>query len=656
MRAAFLLLFAISLNAQNASDLDFYRTLNDGRDADQMLSRYLMGLAQAKFAERDRKVRATTDWAAYRKAFREQVISSIGGLPERTPLNPRVTGTIQREGYRIEKVIFESQPKFYVTANLYVPTTGRAPYPAILFPLGHEGGAKAHDAWQRVLGNLAKRGFVLLAWDPVGQGERIQLYDEDFRTSKLVASTTEHTMAGIQSIVLGDAFARFTIWDGIRALDYLLSRPEVDTKRVGVTGNSGGGTHSSYLASLEDRIHVAAPSCYLTNWRKLLETIGPQDAEQCFPGFLGAGYDHPDFVLAFAPKPFMILSAIRDFFPILGARQTFGEAKRIYDSLGAADKIAMTEADDGHGYTLPRREAGYRWFTRWLQGTEDTTPEQEVVIGTEQELACTKTGQVLTSLGGESVYTLNVARMQALRKPGSIADLRRLTKFEVRDKPLQVQALGGTSRMQKLLYQTEPGIFVPAALFEPAGGGRKPAVLVVHGRGKSASMEVVRKHLDAGRVVMTIDVRGVGETGIAPGRRSGDWSRYFGDYNSAMTAVLLGKPLVAMRAEDISAGVGHLATLPSVDAAQISVHGLETAGVAALIATTLDSRVQSAVIEGGLVSYESVIRGKIHRNVFEQVIPGALRHFDLPDLVRWSSPRKVEIRGAVDPMGVPVAN
>jgi cephalosporin-C deacetylase-like acetyl esterase len=650
-----LLLLAAALHGQTAAELDFYRTLNDGRDAEQMLPRYLMGLAQEKFAERARRVRATTDWAAYRKAFREQVISSLGGLPERTPLNARVMGVIQRDGYRIEKVIFESQPRFYVTANLYVPRTGSAPYPAILFPLGHEGGAKAHDAWQRVLGNLARRGFVLLAWDPVGQGERIQLYDEDFRTSKLSASTTEHTMAGIQSILLGDSFARFTIWDGMRALDYLLSRPEVDASRVGITGNSGGGTHSSYLAALEDRIHVAAPSCYLTNWRKLLETIGPQDAEQCFPGFLGAGYDHPDFVIAFAPKPFLILSAIRDFFPILGARETFAEGQRIYDSLGAAGKLSMVEADDGHGYTLPRREAGYRWFTRWLQGREDTSPEQEVVIASEQELACTKTGQVLTSLGGESVYSLNVARLEALRKPGSVTDLRRLTRFEKREKPLLVQPLGGDQRMRKLVYQTEPGIWVPAVLFEPAGEGRKPAVVVAHGRGKAASMEAVRKHLDTGRVVLSIDVRGVGETGPAS-RRSGDWARYFGDYHSAMTAVLLGKPLVAMRAEDISAAAGYLAELPSVDASRIAVHGLETAGVAALIATTLDSRIASAVIEGGLVSYESVIRSRIHRNVFEQVIPGALRYFDLPDLVRWSAPRKVEIRGAVDAMGFPAGS
>lgn len=618
-----------------------------------MLHQYLLSQARTKLEQRQQRLERTTDWAAYRQAFRQQVIQSLGGLPEPTPLHPRVVGTLTREGYRIEKILFESQPRFYVTANLYLPTSGRPPYPAILFPLGHEAGAKAHEAWQRVLGNLARRGFVLLAWDPVGQGERVQLYDEDLRTSKLVASTTEHTMVGIQSLLLGDAFARFTIWDGIRALDYLLSRAEVDRTRVGVTGNSGGGTHSSYLAALEDRIHVAAPSCYLTNWRKLLETIGPQDAEQCFPGFLDLGFDHADFVVAFAPKPFLMLSAIRDFFPILGARQTWREAKRVYDALGAADRLAMFEADDGHGYTLPRREAAYRWFTRWLQGAEDASPEQPVVLATESELACTETGQVLTSLGGESVFSLNLARLQRVRKTGSLEDVRRLTRFELPQKPPRVELFGGDARMRKLTYETEPGIQIPAVLFQPEGSGRRPAVIVAHGRGKAASFSTVQGYLGSGHVVLSVDLRGLGETALAAARRSGDWSRYFGDYNSAMTAILLGKPLVAMRAEDISAGVSYLRSLDQVDASRISVHAIEAAGVAGLLATALDSRIQSAVIEGSLVSYESVIRSKIHRGVFEHVIPGALRFFDLGDLVRWSAPRKVELRRPVDALGLP---
>ena len=112
-----------------------------------------------------------------------------------------------------------------MTANLYLPKTGRGPYPAILFPLGHEEGAKAHGVWQQLLVTFAKNGYVALAWDTIGQGERVQLYDEDFQTSKVVRSTTEHTINGIQTLLVGDALARYTIWDGMRALDYLVSRP-----------------------------------------------------------------------------------------------------------------------------------------------------------------------------------------------------------------------------------------------------------------------------------------------------------------------------------------------------------------------------------------------------------------------------------------------
>lgn len=180
-----------------------------------------------------------------------------------------MVGTLDRGDYRVEKIVFESRPAFFVTANLYLPKSGRPPYPAILFPLGHERGAKAHQAWQRCLAGLARRGFAALAWDPLGQGERIQMYDEDLHDSKLRGSTVEHTVIGMQCLLTGTHLAQYTIWDGIRALDYLLSRPEVDARRVGCTGNSGGGTHTAYLAGLDNRIQVAAPSCYITSWQRM---------------------------------------------------------------------------------------------------------------------------------------------------------------------------------------------------------------------------------------------------------------------------------------------------------------------------------------------------------------------------------------------------
>src|SRR5205085_1374730 len=246
--AVLALLMATPFPAQHADDLNFLTGLDEFEHVRDMLPAYLKQQAMGLIEKREKQVAqiATLEDLARRKAYlREVMLRDLGGLPERTPLNARVTGVLDRGDYRIEKIIFESQPRFYVTANLYVPKTGQPPYPAVLYPLGHELGAKSHGTWQQMLGSLAKKGYVALAWDPIGQGERIQIYDEDFEDSKVRASTTEHTVQGIQCLLVGDHVARYTIWDGIRALDYLLSRPEVDARRVGCAGNSGGGTHTT---------------------------------------------------------------------------------------------------------------------------------------------------------------------------------------------------------------------------------------------------------------------------------------------------------------------------------------------------------------------------------------------------------------------------
>ena len=360
-------LFSVPAIAQQSDDLNFASGLEQFHNIRRMLPSYLNNIGLSMLGERKRGVEhfATIEDVNKRKTYvREQMLKNLGGFPERTPLNARVVGVLERTAYRIEKVIFESQPHFYVTANLYLPTTGHPPYPAILYPLGHERGGKANPTWQQMLGSLATKGFVALAWDPIGQGERLQIFDEDLRESKVGNSTTEHTVVGTQCMLVGDHLARYTIWDGMRALDYLLSRKEVDPARIGLTGNSGGGTHTAYIAALDDRIQVAAPSCYITSWHLMLDTIGPQDAEQTFPLWLQEGLDYPDYLYAFAPKPYVLLSAIRDFFPIAGARETFAEAEKVYSAIGAREKLGMFEADDGHGYNKTRRLAAYDWFGR----------------------------------------------------------------------------------------------------------------------------------------------------------------------------------------------------------------------------------------------------------------------------------------------------
>ncbi|HXG32858.1 MAG TPA: acetylxylan esterase [Bryobacteraceae bacterium] len=650
---------ALPLAAQTADRLDFLAGHTDFREIRRMLPDYCRRIAFEKLDARRREIARLTgpgQIEARKRYVRERMQQALGGLPERTPLNARVTGAIEREHYRIEKIVFESQPNFFVTANLYLPKTGKPPYPAILFPLGHEAGGKSNPTWQQFLGSVASKGFVALAWDPLGQGERVQLYDEDLGGSKVVRSTTEHTILGTQCLLVGDNLARYTIWDGLRALDYLLSRKEVDPQRVGCTGNSGGGTHTAYLAALDDRIQVAAPSCYLTSWGRLLETIGPQDAEQCLLPWLAAGLDHADFIHAFAPKPYLVLAAIRDFFSIVGTRGTFHEAGRIYELLGARDKLAMVEADDGHGYSRPRRLAAYRWFSRWLKGSDDEATEPEIPLAAEEELYATPTGQVATSLGGETVFTLNRKRAEQLRRPAGVPaspQLAALLGFVPPEGPVKMRGFGEIERsdyrIEKIVYESEPGIAVPALVFVPKTSlPRKPAAIYVDGRGKAAGREDIEALVKSGWLVLSIDARGFGETRHGSEEYGSDWPRYFGDYDCAMTALLAGRTLVGMRALDIVRGVDLLAQRPDVDSSRILAFGVEAGAVPLLHAAAFDARMRNVALERMLASYDSVVRSRIHRGVFEQVIPAVLRHYDLPELAASLNPRPVWV---VDPAG-----
>ena len=658
-------LFSVPALAQQSDDLNFASGLEQFHNIRRMLPSYLNNIGFRMLGERKRRVEhlATIEDVNKRRSYvREQMLKDLGGFPDRTPLNARVVGVLERPGYRIEKVIFESQPHFYVTANLYLPKTGHPPYPAILYPLGHERGGKTNPTWQQMLGSLATKGFVALTWDPIGQGERLQIFDEDLRESKVGNSTTEHTVVGTQCMLVGDHLARYTIWDGMRALDYLLSRKEVDPARIGLTGNSGGGTHTAYIAALDDRIQVAAPSCYITSWHLMLDTIGPQDAEQTFPLWLQEGLDYPDYLYAFAPKPYLLLSAIRDFFPIAGARETLAEAERVYAAIGEREKVGMFEADDGHGYNKSRRLAAYDWFGRWLKGARDTDPEPQIEMATPEELRCTATGQVSTSLGGESVFTLNQKRLAQLKasrltRPADLpGKVREVIRYEPPSGPLQVTSYGVITRsgyrIEKLIYESEPGIFIPSLLYVPdAGASKKAAVLMVTGDGKAASASEAEQFAASGTVVLSIDMRGTGETRVDTDVNSREFDHYFGDFNNIMTALLVGKTMAGMRALDISRGVDVLTSGKEVDPNQVYGYGKDEGALPLLYATVLDGRIRRVMLDGMLVSYESVVNSRVSRRILEGVAPGMLKYYDLQDLVAATAPRDVWIVNGTDPMG-----
>jgi cephalosporin-C deacetylase-like acetyl esterase len=630
---------------------------------------YLTAKAQQHWSTRRSKVAAIDEPGDVRQRqdfIRRWMVEKMGGFPAKTPLNAQITGGFEREGYRVEHLVFESMPKFYVTANVYVPTNFRPPFPAVLGTAGHSGAGKAADTYQHAWIGLAKRGFLVLAFDPPGQGERLEYLDASGEKSRLGGGgVPEHNMAGAQCLLTGTTFARYEAWDAIRAFDYLLTRKDVDSKRIAVAGNSGGGTQSAYLAVVEPRLAAAVISCYMTDWDKLWSPRGPQDAEQNFPGFLSDGLNFGDYMIAFAPRPVTMLTGIRDYFPIDGARATYAEVKRVFGVLDAEAKAGFFEWDDEHGWHQPRREATYRWLTKWLQGKDDDGKEPPIQIEPVKNLNASPTGQVATSYRSETVRSLNAAlaeRLYATRTAAKTADPARLREIvaQVLNLPARSgvpaatrtgsDAAQGNVKVTKLLLQTESGLRTPALLWQPGGSEKRPAVLYLNSAGKSADMAALRALAEQGNIVLALDARGWGES--APQKAIGG---YTGDYQLAQRALLIGKPLVGMQTFDALRAFDYLATLPAVDASRISVHGVGHGGVVALYTGGLEPRIASVTVEKSLLSYRNAVHADTHADLISVAVPGVLRHFDLPDVGASMAPRPLRIIDAQDARGSSVA-
>lgn len=618
--------------------------------------------------------------------FRRQ----LGEFPERTPLNGRVVRTLDGGDYRVENVIYESQPGHHVTGNLYLPKT-KPPFPGVIIPCGHSHTGKGAEAYQRVAILLAKHGIAALCYDPIGQGERYQMYGRGVEhidnpasrpnSKKILAdipgqphfdSVEEHTLIGVGSILLGTSTAKFRIWDGMRSLDYLASRADIDPSKLGCTGNSGGGTLTAYLMALDDRIVCAAPACYLTTFRKLLATSGPQDAEQNIFSQLSLGLDEADYVLMRAPKPTRLLAGTRDAtFDITGTWDIFREAKRVYTRLGYSERMDLVESDAPHGFTVQLREGAVQWMKRWLLDRDEPLVEPEFPAWTLADLQCTPKGQVMLLDGERSVFDLHRATEQqfaARRAEFWKAATPEQGRKAVREvlaisSAAETQATNVTNvgsiaregyRIDKLLLERSDAMPIPALAFVPERGGDE-AVLILSDEGKQAGTEVggaVEKLVRAGKFVLAVDLCGLGET---EGRRTRDWSRgLFGPNGQEFfVAYLLGKSLVGLRTEEILSSARVAAKHGAKDQGR-KVHLLAqgSAGIAALHAAALDPAMFATVeLRRTLTSWSSVIQTPLPNRHLTNTVHGALKVYDLPDLVRLIRADGLTIAEPVDAAG-----
>ena len=688
------------IGAAVAEDLTVLRPLPNGVEPGQELEIYLKNEFNAHLDRRRdayENLKSRADCEAWKVARREFFLRQISGLPERTPLNPQIVGELQGEGYRVEKILIESRPNHHVSANLYLPLT-KPPYPAVLQPCGHSHNGKAAGAYQRLSILMAKNGIAALCYDPIGQGERYQMLDfenehEHFPSVSYklpvphprvqFLCTTEHTSMGLGCILLGTNIAQFRIWDGMSCIDYLQSRDDIIADKIGCTGNSGGGTLTAYLMALDERIVAAAPTCYLTTFRKLIETKGPQDAEQNIFGQVAFGMDEPDYVMMRAPKPTLVLAGNRDAtFNIDGTWDLFRQSKRFYSRLGFPERVEINDADAPHGFYLQQREAAARFMHRWLLGedkiirevdswpdplTDEANRALNEGVWTQEELYCSPEGQVLLMDGEKSVFEINAefaALLKRAKRPKISEEAHRAGIRETigakRDVAPEADVVGKIERdgytIEKIILTPEPGIRLPALGFVPA----KPtgsAVLYLHGESMktdAAPGGPIEKLVGEGHIVVAAELRGIGETETGQGKSNWGRGRFGSDIPEVFLAYLNGRSYVGMRAEDTSSCWRFTSRYhASADAPnRVDLVAIGEAAIPALHAAAIQpERFDSVTLRGMIESWTEVVATPESIDQAVNVVHGALTHYDLPDLVRMVGADKVTIEAPVDVLG-----
>ncbi|SHG41158.1 Cephalosporin-C deacetylase [Fodinibius roseus] len=612
-----------------------------------------------------KQITSASGWEERQQQLRQTLAEIVGPFPEKTPLNPQVTRTVTREEYRVDHIVFESQPGFYVTSSLFIPRDlGDEKAPAVLYVSGHTPDGYRYEAYQQVILNLVKKGFIVFAIDPVGQGERLEYLDEETGESMVGGPTSEHSYPGAQAFITGSSQARYMIWDGIRAIDYLMTREEVDADRIGITGMSGGGTQTAYIAAFDDRIHAAAPSNYITNFTRLFQSLGPQDAEQNLFHAVANGIDHADFLAVRAPRPALVLSTTNDFFSIQGARETAREVEELYKVLDKPGNFSMVEDIGGHEVTRKNREALYAFFQNHLDnpGSPDDT---EIEVLSEEEIRVTAAGQVSRSFGGETVYSLN--RSEAQRKINELEEARKNIGEHLPDVLRSARQLSGyrepaetrdpvfTGRFQRDGYMIEKyfmmgeGAYpIPYLLVIPDESNGK-GIIYLHEEGKAAEAgkgDEIEWFARKGFTVLAPDLVGMGETGTESG--AGELRKEW------RASILAGRSITGIRAGDVSRLREQLHSDPKVNIDEVYGVARKELSPVLVHAAAFDPEIARVALVEPLFSYRSLVTNRFYHTGFvHAAVAGALQAYDLPDLAATLAPRKLMVANVLDGLGKP---
>ena len=617
----------------------------------------------AEYVTRWRVPADAAGWAHRRpeveRAFRKAIGLEV--MPARTPLNPRITGSHDFGGYAMDNLVFDSRPNFPVTANLYRPKTAvTGKRAAIVCPIGHfpEYGKAVGEVQARSI-KLAQMGFVVLTYDAIGHGER------------MVPGNVHHE-GGYALLPLGETIAGWMVWDSMRAVDYLLTLPDVDPARIGITGNSGGGLNTLFTSAIDPRISAAVVVGYTFEFNNWLKYAGTHCTCTQLPGIFRA-MEWFEIAGLIAPRPLMMLQGDHDdIFPISGARRSGRRTEAIYALLGRPDQARFVEVPgQPHAYSRYYRERMYGFMAQHLlgQGNGEPIPEGDVqpLNETDPRLLADREGTILP----HSARVVDLARNKALASISKLPDKRamqwvrdltappepqlHMLKSELAQK---IPVSSGT--LEKLFYLSEDGEYIPSLLWLPQRAASRTIVIAdSHGKQAVAESGFVEPLLAAGFAVFAPDLRGRGETMGQVGTKQTNNFRLIGNQ------ILFGEPLAGRRAFDLIRAVDYLHLRKDTPTSNLAVIGLGEEGLPALLAAVADPRIQRLGIAGYVHSNVSLMqtmsvqnkkdlvtrwnsaerRGLINAADYDvdlgSVIPGMAAIADIPDLVSLVAPRQV---------------
>ena len=388
-------LFAVQVGVSTVRGADPAETI-DTSTGDRLIRAYFERetkmLADATFSE----IRTLEDWLSRKEEYRRQLFEMLGldPFPEKTPLQPVVTGTVEHAEFRVENLHFQSRPGLYVTGNLYLPRDPAGPAPTVLYVCGHgrvkkDGisyGNKTHyqhhGAW------FARHGYVCLVIDTLQLGEIEGIHHGTYREKMWWWNSRGYTSAGVEA------------WNCIRALDYLQTRPEVDPSRIGVTGRSGGGAYSWWIAALDERIQAAVPVAGIT-------TLENHVVDGCVEGHCDCMYlvntyrwDYPLVAALVAPRPLLISNTDKDrIFPLDGVVETYVKVRKIYELFGEQDKFGLHICEGPHADTQQLRVHAFQWLNKYLKGEEPLIETPAVKLFEPEQL------KVFVSLPEDEINT-----------------------------------------------------------------------------------------------------------------------------------------------------------------------------------------------------------------------------------------------------------